>query len=279
MHHASQAMKQLETELWVTDKIADFNDLCNKVNDPSFLNKDQAPSETQDCGLELTRELSAARQFDKDADEEVAESLYESLVSTTQRDGEPVYEPPDMAKAALGHISGYLGHKVTRMSRCDDCITVMVDKDGFELHASVELGEENRCTDEFLVMTRTLNKGGLKRPTEMGVNLTLGVCQVHEDQSLKIIGGHILGLLAFKMSDPWENNLSTATELGMAVLHLTNTYIRAPQDRAGTMTCSSSLFFCFSEHQLSSSFPILLERRVELVPSVAVGPGPVKTWK
>ncbi|KAG0720894.1 hypothetical protein GWK47_047529 [Chionoecetes opilio] len=99
------------------------------------------------------------------------------------------------------------------------------------------------------------------------------------NQSLKIIGGHILALLAFMMSDPWENNLSTAAELGMAVLYLTNTSTQAASEKAGNMAYSSSLFLCFSEHQRSNSFPILLEGRVELVPSVAVGPGLVKAWK
>ncbi|KAG0729283.1 hypothetical protein GWK47_030655 [Chionoecetes opilio] len=76
-----------------------------------------------------------------------------------------------------------------------------------------------------------------------------------------------LALLAFMMSAPWENSLSTAAELGMAVL---NKRIYPGGTGKGGKHC---LFLCFSEHQLSSSFPILLERWVELVSSIAIGPG------
>ncbi|KAG0728648.1 hypothetical protein GWK47_032043 [Chionoecetes opilio] len=64
-----------------------------------------------------------------------------------------------------------------------------------------------------------------------------------------------LALLAFMMSDPWENSLSTAADLGMAVLYLTNT---STQDGRGRETWPAPAP-CSSEHQLSSSFPILLE--------------------
>ncbi|KAG0710366.1 hypothetical protein GWK47_022968 [Chionoecetes opilio] len=64
----------------------------------------------------------------------------------------------------------------------------------------------------------------------------------------------------------------------MAVLYLTNTSNQAAWERAVNMACSISFFLCFSEHQLSSSFPILLEMRVELVPSVAVGLALIKAW-
>ncbi|KAG0727628.1 Sialin [Chionoecetes opilio] len=114
------------------------------------------------------------------------------------------------------------------------------------------------------------------------VRLLQGICQVHvplhEDQYVKIIGGQTRSLGLPDVRPLGEQSLYSA-ELDVAVLYLTNISTQAAWERAGNLTYSSSLFLCFSEHQLSSSFPILLERRVELVSSVAVGPGLIKAFK
>lgn len=80
-----------------------------------------------------------------------------------------------------------------------------------------------------------------------------------------------LALLAFIISDPWENSFSTAAgELGMFVLYLRKSSTPAVWLRMGNMPCSSYLVvFSLSEDQLSSFFHNLLERR--LIVSIVTG--------
>lgn len=101
-------------------------------------------------------------------------------------------ELPDSAKAALGHIAGYLAHAATKRGKCKACADVLVARD----QASVEVQVTNEGEEEnasiFHSFTRILDRGRLLVPSPVAIQVTmviLGIWRLitREPDSQKII--------------------------------------------------------------------------------------------
>ena len=99
-------------------------------------------------------------------DKGVASKLAAALARSTDP-----YDLNDSAKAALGHIAGYLAHSATKWSKCASCASVLVDH-----HADpVSVTVEQSVTSTFTAFSELLDRGKLLVPSSTAVEMTPAV--------------------------------------------------------------------------------------------------------
>ena len=99
-------------------------------------------------------------------DKGVASKLAAALARSTDQ-----YDLNDSAKAALGHIAGYLAHSATKWSKCASCASVLVDH-----HAdTVSVTVEQSVTSTFTAFSELLDRGKLLVPFSTAVEMTPAV--------------------------------------------------------------------------------------------------------
>ena len=95
------------------------------------------------------------------------------LAAAVTRSADP-YDLNDSAKAALGHIAGYLAHSATKWSKCASCASVLVDH-----HADpVSVTVEQSVTSTFTAFSELLDRGKLLVPSSTAVEMTLQLCHI-----------------------------------------------------------------------------------------------------
>lgn len=119
--------------------------------------------------------MSKASRAAGEADDDVVAVILERLLAMKAGEKEELYEPAYDAKPALGHVSGYLAHQATKMKSCEYCQHLLVDKDA---QFRDPVFDEAEVNEQYLFMTETLNRGGLKAPTMMAVSLTIIMTKV-----------------------------------------------------------------------------------------------------
>ncbi len=125
---------------------------------------------------EVEKAMSEASRTTRKTDDEVIEVILQRLAVIQEgASDEELYEPPSDAKPALGHVSGYLAYQTTKKKSCEGCQQLLVDKDAEFKEPVFDQAEVN---EQYLFMTETLNRGGLKAPTMMAVNATIIIAKV-----------------------------------------------------------------------------------------------------
>lgn len=116
---------------------------------------------------EVQKEMSEASRTASESDADVVDFILDRLFASQS---EELHEPTSDAKPALGHISGYLAHQVTKMKSCEDCKRLLVDSNA---HFTAPVFDETEVNEQYLFITQTLNRGGLKAPTMFAVSVTI----------------------------------------------------------------------------------------------------------
>ena len=113
--------------------------------------------------------MAPAQQEHRQRDADTAGELAMSVTIST----DPA-ELHDSAKAALGHIAGYLAHSATKWSKCSSCASMLVNH-----HAEpVTVTMEPSVPAIFTSFTDLVNRGKLLVPSTTAVDMTLQLCHI-----------------------------------------------------------------------------------------------------
>jgi len=121
---------------------------------------------------EVQKEMSEACRTASESDDDVVNVILDRLF---ENQSDELYEPTADAKPALGHISGYLAHQATKVKSCEYCKHLLVDTNA---QFAAPVFDEAEVNKQYLFMTETLNRGGLKAPTILAVSVTVTITKV-----------------------------------------------------------------------------------------------------
>ena len=118
---------------------------------------------------QIATAMAPIQQEHRQKDPDVAGELAASVTGSA----DPA-ELHDSAKAALGHIAGYLAHSATKWSKCSPCASLLVDR-----HADlVTVTMEQSFTSMFTSFSALVDRGKLLVPSTTAITMTLQLCHI-----------------------------------------------------------------------------------------------------
>ena len=118
---------------------------------------------------QIVSTMAPAQQEHRQRDAETASELAASVAGS-----EDESELHDSAKAALGHIAGYLAHSATKWSKCASCASVLVERNADPVSVTMEPS----VVSTFVSFSALLDRGKLLVPSATAVSMTLHMCHI-----------------------------------------------------------------------------------------------------
>ena len=110
---------------------------------------------------EIPARMAQSQEVRSQADSRAVQVLKEV---TNQAEGADGDELPDCAKAALGHISGYMAQTATKAGKCGACSDYLVARDKVSIKVETEGGPDEGA-DIMHSFSRILDRGRLLMPS------------------------------------------------------------------------------------------------------------------
>ena len=126
---------------------------------------------------DIPARMSQSQEVKSQADSRAVQVLKEVA---SRAEGADEEELPDSAKAALGHISGYLAHAATKNEKCEACSNYLVARDKTSIKVEMKSGEDEN-TDIMHSFSKILDRGRLLVPSPVTIEVTLFVLNIWKD--------------------------------------------------------------------------------------------------
>ena len=117
--------------------------------------------------------MAQSQEVRSQADSRAAQVLKE-VGNQAGADGD---EPPDCAKAALGHISGYMAHAATKAGKCEGYSDYLVAREKVSTKVEIEGGPDEGA-DIMHSFSRIVDRGRLLVPSPVTIEVTLFVLNI-----------------------------------------------------------------------------------------------------
>ena len=122
---------------------------------------------------EIPARMAQSQEVKSQADSRAVQVLKE-VADQAGTDGG---ELPDCAKAALGHISGYMAHAATKAGKCEIYSDYLVARGKVSIKVEIE-GGSDEGTDIMHSVSRILDRGRFLVPSAVTTEVTLFVLNI-----------------------------------------------------------------------------------------------------